>query len=88
MAERPDVWRYGYDLGTQVGLKSGSLYPLLMRLAEQGLLTAAWEQNPPPGRPARHLYRLTPHGVAVADQLRPAATSARFVAHRGTWATT
>jgi PadR family transcriptional regulator, regulatory protein PadR len=69
-------------------LKSGSLYPLLMRLAEQGVLTAAWEQNPPVGRPARHLYRLTPHGIALADQLRPAPTSARFVARRGTRATT
>jgi hypothetical protein len=90
-----DVWPIGRTNvrgSTADGVVTGAIdwpqYPLLMRLADQGLLTTAWEQDPPQGRPARHLYRLTPHGVAVADQLRPAATSARFVAHRGTRATT
>jgi PadR family transcriptional regulator PadR len=41
LAGQPTVWRYGYDLGAEVGLKSGSLYPILTRLADRGLLDAA-----------------------------------------------
>jgi DNA-binding PadR family transcriptional regulator len=62
LAVNSDGWRHGYQLLTETGLKSGSLYPILMRLAEQGLLEATWERDPPAGRPARHLYRLTSEG--------------------------
>ena len=65
LAAEPRRWRYGYELATEVGLKSGSLYPLLVRLADRGLLETSWEQGPP-GRPPRHLYRLTPSGRAYA----------------------
>ena len=61
LAADPARWRYGYDLSTEVGLKSGSLYPILVRLADRGLLETSWE----PGvvsRPPRHLYRLTGAG--------------------------
>jgi len=65
-------WRYGYDLATEVHLKSGSLYPILIRLADRDLLETSWEPGPP-GRPPRHLYRLTPTGreyVAALDVAR------------------
>lgn len=62
----PERWRYGYDLSRQTALASGTLYPILMRLAEQGLLETAWEPSPEPGRPPRHTYRLTADGVALA----------------------
>ena len=58
LAADPARWRYGYDLATEVQLKSGSLYPILIRLADRSLLETSWE----PGegsRPPRHLYRLT-----------------------------
>ncbi|MFG6412288.1 PadR family transcriptional regulator [Roseateles sp. DC23W] len=55
-------WRHGYDLMTQAGVKSGTLYPLLMRLESQGLLEARWVESPQAGRPPRHVYRLTPAG--------------------------
>jgi len=61
LAADPARWRYGYDLGSEVNLKSGSLYPILVRLADRGLLETSWE----PGvdsRPPRHLYRLTGAG--------------------------
>ena len=61
LAADPARWRYGYDLVTEVNLKSGSLYPILVRLADRGLLETSWE----PGvdsRPPRHLYRLTGAG--------------------------
>lgn len=57
-----DDWRHGYDLLAQAGVKSGTLYPLLMRLEAQGLLEARWVESPQAGRPARHVYRLTAAG--------------------------
>jgi PadR family transcriptional regulator PadR len=68
----PARWRHGYDLGTETGLKAGSLYPILVRLADRGLLEAAWEDPAPRGRPARHLYRLTPAGRELAATAAPA----------------
>jgi PadR family transcriptional regulator, regulatory protein PadR len=57
-----DDWRHGYDLMAQAGVKSGTLYPLLMRLEAQGLLQARWVDSPQAGRPPRHVYRLTGAG--------------------------
>lgn len=71
LSAEPENWRYGYELGRQVGLKAGSLYPILMRLTERGLLEARWEQQPPPG-PPRHLYRLTSTGLALAATVEAA----------------
>ena len=73
----PARWRYGYELGTETGLKAGSLYPILVRLADRGLLEASWEQSPQPGRPARHLYRLTSDGRELAAAVPARAASAR-----------
>lgn len=61
----PSRWAYGYDISRTTGLKSGTLYPILMRLAEHKLLEASWETIEP-GRPPRHLYRLTLDGLAFA----------------------
>jgi PadR family transcriptional regulator PadR len=72
LAADPAAWRYGYELGQQVGLKAGSLYPILIRLADRGLLETRWEA-PPPGRPARHLYRLTQAGLDLAAAQTEAA---------------
>ena len=74
LAADPARWRHGYDLGTETGLKAGSLYPILVRLADRGLLEAVWEEPAPHGRPPRHLYRLTPQGREMAAAT--AATSA------------
>jgi DNA-binding PadR family transcriptional regulator len=60
-------WRHGYDLMKETGLLSGTLYPLLMRMTEQGLVEAEWREPTQPGRPARHAYRLTTSGVAFAQ---------------------
>jgi DNA-binding PadR family transcriptional regulator len=69
LAVRPTTWRHGYDLCRELGLKSGVLYPILMRLADRRLLESKWEPDPPRGRPPRHLYRLTPDGRATASDL-------------------
>src|SRR5215468_8710199 len=65
--EAPKDWRYGYDISWNTGLKSGTLYPILMRLAERELLETSWE-NVEPGKPPRHLYRLTLNGLRVARE--------------------
>jgi DNA-binding PadR family transcriptional regulator len=67
LAEHADQWRHGYDLCTQLGIQAGSMYPILMRLADRGLLETRWEAELVPGRPARHLYRLTGAGRAYAS---------------------
>ena len=46
-----------------------------MRLAERGQLETAWETDPPSGRPARHLYRLTGEGAQFAEALATAAAA-------------
>jgi PadR family transcriptional regulator, regulatory protein PadR len=92
LAATPSRWRYGYDLCQQLGLKAGSVYPILMRLADRGLLETAWERDAPAGRPPRHLYRLTGPGRALAAELATttapsaaAAPSAGRVGLRPEW---
>ena len=83
LAADPARWRYGYQLVAETELKAGSLYPILVRLADRGLLDAMWEESPPRGRPPRHLYRLTQAGIdasasaAAATSAPPAARRAR-----------
>ncbi len=77
----PTAWLHGYVLAKQTGLASGTLYPILIRLAERGLIEAQWEDEQPAGRPRRHRYRLTAGGLVAArpalaraaPKLRPAA---------------
>ncbi len=78
LLDRSQIWRHGYDLSKETGLRSGTLYPLLMRLSEQGLLEARWQDAERPGLPPRHAYRLTPRGLAFAhEQEMEAALSDR-----------
>jgi PadR family transcriptional regulator len=72
----PSRWRHGYELAKETGLRSGTLYPILIRLAERGLVEAAWEEEQPAGRPRRHQYRLTADGVASALPLQSPARPA------------
>ena len=62
LCDEPSRWSHGYALARQTGLKSGTLYPILIRLADRGLVEACWQDEPQPGRPRRHLYRLTAAG--------------------------
>ena len=76
LQEQPSNWQHGYALAKATGLKSGTLYPILIRLAERGLVEACWQEAPAPGRPRRHLYRLTAYGAASAARALAAAPSA------------
>jgi PadR family transcriptional regulator, regulatory protein PadR len=70
-AKRSD-WSHGYDLCRALGLKAGTVYPILIRLAERGYVETAWEQEVPQGRPPRHLYRLSAAGAEQVHELRRA----------------
>ena len=65
LAEAGAGWSHGYDLCRRANVKSGTLYPLLIRLEEQGHLEAQWLPAEP-GRPPRHAYRLTAAGRRLA----------------------
>ena len=68
-----DGWLHGYELSRRTGLKPGTLYPILERLALRGLLEGRWEPSPLGQRPARHVYRLTDvGGRALSGELRRA----------------
>ena len=71
--QAPKEWIYGYDISRNTGLRSGTLYPILMRLAERELLETSWEMVEV-GKPPRHMYRLTLEGMRFAKehQLQPA----------------
>ena len=69
--DHAEDWKYGYDLSRVTGLKSGTLYPILMRMAERSLLETQWEAAEP-GKPPRHMYRFTPDGLRFARANTPA----------------
>ncbi len=70
---------YGYDLMKAAKLPSGTLYPMLARLQQEGLVDSEWEaqRQDAGGRPPRKYYRLTAEGLRVARlELAQAASSA------------
>lgn len=71
-------WLHGYELSQRTGLKSGSLYPILIRLSEIGLLDSKWEESNIAGRPPRHIYRITRKGVAVAHSLQVSSANSQI----------
>lgn len=74
LAEAGPRWSYGYDLCRTTGLKSGTLYPLLIRLEGQGYLEAQWLPAQD-ARPPRHAYRLTATGRKLAAANPPLAAA-------------
>ena len=80
LSARPQEWRYGYDMMKDTGLGSGTLYPLLMRMSDQGLVEAEWREPARPGRPARHAYRLTAAGLELARSAGSEESTARLKA--------
>jgi PadR family transcriptional regulator PadR len=70
MIEKPQTPYSGADIARQIGLGSGTLYPLLQRLENAGWMKSEWEEVDPAeaGRPRRRLYKLTGHGQTRAVQ--------------------
>jgi DNA-binding PadR family transcriptional regulator len=82
LLEQPRTWRHGYELAKETGLTSGTLYPLLMRLSDQGLLDARWQDSDLPGKPPRHMYRPTAAGLALAREQRGSASADGLLTRR------
>ncbi|HEY5785789.1 MAG TPA: PadR family transcriptional regulator [Microlunatus sp.] len=70
LAEQGSSWSHGYDLCGRLGLKAGTIYPILMRLADREQVDAEWETVAANGRPPRHLYRLSASGAELVQRLR------------------
>lgn len=82
MAAAGRDWSYGYELSSLTGVRSGTLYPLLIRLEAQGYLEAEWQPPVAAGRPPRHAYRLTAAGRRLAQGEAPAPDRAATVSGR------
>ena len=84
----PAAEHYGYDLMKAARLPSGTLYPMLARLEQQGLVRSEWEEQrrDASGRPPRKYYRLTAEGARIGRlelaQAPTPPTSTRRVAAR------
>jgi DNA-binding PadR family transcriptional regulator len=68
LLDQPRSWRHGYDLSRETNLKSGTLYPILIRLCDREMLDSKWETSEEIGRPPRHMYRLTNKGLMFAKE--------------------
>jgi PadR family transcriptional regulator, regulatory protein PadR len=68
LLEDPTAKHYGLEIGKAARLSGGSLYPLLLRLEQAGVLDSDWEAIDPSeaGRPRRRLYWLTGEGAEYA----------------------
>lgn len=60
----------GADVLEWTEMQSGTVYPLLKRMAEEGIVVGRWERRSPKelSRPRRRLYRLTTAGRRYAEQ--------------------
>lgn len=65
--------RHGFDIAEATGLRGGTVYPILRRLEEDGLVASSWEAaaiGRREGRPSRKYYRLLPPARAVVEEAR------------------
>ena len=78
--------RYGYELvqeirertGGLLGLRQGTVYPLLYTLERKGLVEGVWDRAGGEGERRRKYYALTPEGRrAVSEDLAQWAVLAR-----------
>jgi DNA-binding PadR family transcriptional regulator len=83
LLEAGGEWRHGYDFVRSTAVKSGTLYPLLIRLEGQGYLEAQWQAPATPGRPPRHAYRLTAAGTRFAREILAAGGDRALAARPG-----
>jgi DNA-binding PadR family transcriptional regulator len=65
--------RHGFDILDATGLASGTVYPILRRLEQDGLATSRWESArvaQQEQRPPRRYYLLTRDGQALVEEAR------------------
>lgn len=65
--------RYGFDIAEATGLRGGTVYPILRRLEDEGLVASTWEAasiGRREGRPSRKYYRLLQRAKPVVQEAR------------------
>lgn len=76
---------YGFEIIEVTGLRAGTVYPILRRLDEEGLVESTWEDAriaQAEGRPPRRDYRMTEAGERAArDALERYPVLAGLFAH-------
>lgn len=63
---------YGFEILDVTGLRPGTVYPVLRRLEEEGIVKSSWERAErahAEGRPPRRNYRLTREGRRFAAEV-------------------
>lgn len=66
-------YRYGFDISDATGLPSGTVYPILRRLEEAGLLRSRWEgvqTARAEQRPPRRYYTVTTTGAEAVREAK------------------
>jgi PadR family transcriptional regulator PadR len=79
-------FRHGFDIMDASGLKSGTVYPILRRLEDAGMLRARWEavtDARDAQRPPRRYYQVTGAGMQALND-----ATGRFPGLAGTLAPT
>src|SRR5437868_261679 len=62
---------HGFDIIDASGLPSGTVYPILRRLEDEGLLRSKWERAErarAESRPPRRVYQVTAPGALALDR--------------------
>jgi DNA-binding PadR family transcriptional regulator len=65
--EKNPIW--GLELVRRTGLMTGTVYPILDRLEDDGWLKSEWEDDNTRSGPRRRLYTLTDEGLVGAGQI-------------------
>ena len=66
-------YRYGFDIADATGLRGGTIYPILRRLENAGMVASEWEPAEAAreaGRPSRKYYRLQPEAAPILADAR------------------
>jgi PadR family transcriptional regulator, regulatory protein PadR len=60
----------GNDISRALGISSGTLYPLLVKLKQTGMIDDRWEEGDPSalGRPRRRYYRVCGLGIRATEE--------------------
>lgn len=65
-----DGHHYALSLSQATRIGNGTLFPILDKLEDLGLIAAEWEAANPRGRRPRRFYTLTPEGITHFETVR------------------
>jgi len=81
MHERPEAWRYGYELSQHIEDTSpATVYGILGRLSEDGYVEDQYVPPKEPGSRPHRAYRFTPAGLRYAKAVKETDSAARRMA--------